>query len=67
MKNKPWNPADISKISPERQKMAKIFKIHIERAIDDLGPGYDVTLQGRCDKTPVWAKVEIAANEEEIP
>jgi hypothetical protein len=53
MRIKPWKPADISKISPERIKIAKIFKTTIERAIDDLGLGYNVTLQGRYDKTPI--------------
>jgi hypothetical protein len=53
MRIRPWKPVDISKISPERIKIAKIFKTHLERAIDDLGPGYDVTLQGRFDKTPI--------------
>jgi hypothetical protein len=53
MRIRSWKPVDISKISPERIKIAKIFKKYIERAIDDLGPGYDVTLQGRFDKTPI--------------
>ena len=42
MRIRPWKPVDISKISPERRKIAKIFKTHIERAIDDLCPGYAV-------------------------
>ena len=67
MKLKPWKPVDISKISPERIRIAKIFKTHIERAIDDLGPGYDVTVQGRYDKTPIWIKVEITSSKGEMP
>ena len=53
MRIRPWKPVDISKISPERIKIAKIFKTHIERAINELYPGYDVTLRGRFDKTPI--------------
>jgi hypothetical protein len=42
---KPINPVDITKISPERQRVARIFKTHIEKAIEELGTGYNVTLQ----------------------
>lgn len=40
-------------ISPERKRLVKIFKTHIERAIAELGHGYEVALQGKFDKTPI--------------
>jgi hypothetical protein len=46
MKFKPLNAKDAPSISPERQRIARIFKNHIEAAIAELGVGYDVTLQG---------------------
>ena len=33
--------------------IAKIFKAHIDRAVEKLGVGYDVSIQGRFDKTPI--------------
>ena len=55
---------DISSISPERQRIAKIFKIHIEKAIEELGIGYDVTLQGRFDKMPICIEIVINSKSE---
>jgi hypothetical protein len=49
------------RITPERHRVAKIFKNHIERAIDELGPGYIVDLQGRFDSTPIRITVEITS------
>jgi hypothetical protein len=40
-------------LSPERVRIARIFKENIDRAIDDLGVGYDVTVQGKFDSTPI--------------
>ncbi|MBT0158973.1 hypothetical protein G4O51_03200 [Candidatus Bathyarchaeota archaeon A05DMB-2] len=42
---------DVTKTSPERRHIAKIFKMRIDKAIEELGVGYDVTLQERFDKT----------------
>jgi hypothetical protein len=51
-------------ISPERQRIAKIFKAHIDRAILELGAGYNVTLQGSFDKTPIRIEIEIDSKSE---
>ena len=51
-------------ISPERQRIAKIFKTHIDRAILELGAGYEVTLQGKFDITPMRIEIEINSKEE---
>jgi hypothetical protein len=51
----------LAKITPERNRVARIFKNHIEKAIDELGPGYVVDLQGRFDSTPIRITVEIAS------
>lgn len=59
--SKPIEPASISS---ERQRIAKIFKTHIERAIEELGVGYNVTLQGRFDKTPIHIEIEVSTDEE---
>jgi hypothetical protein len=40
-------------ISPERARVAKVFKRHIENTIDELGAGYAVDLQGTFDSTPI--------------
>jgi hypothetical protein len=58
------NPKDVDKLSPERVRIAKIFKTHIEKAIEELGFGYDVTLQGRFDKTPIRLEIEVTTKEE---
>jgi hypothetical protein len=51
-------------ISPERKQIAKIFKNHIEQAVEELGHGYDVTLLGKFDKTPIVIQIEITSKEE---
>ena len=51
-------------LSPERQQIAKIFKTHIEKAIEELGVGYEVTLQGTFDKTPICIEIEVTAKKE---
>ena len=61
---KPQKPVDLSSISPERRRIAKIFKTHIDKAIAELGAGYDVTLQGRFDTKPIRIKIEI---DSEVP
>jgi len=47
-------------IAPERERIAKIFKIYVEKAIDELGPGYIVDLQGSFYDTPIRITVEIS-------
>jgi len=60
----PMNPKDVAKLSPERVRIARIFKTHIEKAIEELGVGYKVTLQGRFDKTPIRLEIEVTSKEE---
>ena len=52
-------------ISPERQRIAKVFKKHIDKAVEELGIGYKVTLQGKFDSTPI--RIQIEVNAKEIP
>ena len=52
--------------SPERQHIAKVFKTHIEKAILELVVGYNVTLQGKFDETPIRIEIEIDS-QSEIP
>jgi hypothetical protein len=47
-------------ITPERQRIAKIFKDHIEKAINELGPGYTVDLQGNLYDTPIHITIKIS-------
>jgi hypothetical protein len=61
---KPQKPIDLSSISPERVRIAKIFKTHIDKAIEELGIGYNVTLQGRFDTKPIRIEIEIDSKEE---
>jgi hypothetical protein len=51
-------------VSPERIRIAKVLKAHIEKAIDELGVSYDVTLQGRFDKTPIRIEIEVQSKDE---
>ena len=57
-------PVGISAISPERVRVAKIFKKHVENAIAELGSGYEVDLQGRFDKTPIRIEIEVTSKNE---
>jgi hypothetical protein len=59
MKFKPLNAKEVASISPERQRIAKIFKKHFENAIAELGIGYEVTLQGSFAKTPIRLEIEV--------
>lgn len=54
-------PEDLVKLSPERVQIARLFKKYIDKAIEELGVGYDVTLQGRFDKTPIRIEIEITS------
>jgi hypothetical protein len=58
------NPKDVAELSPERLRIAKIFKSHIDKAVEELGAGYDVTLQGRFDKTPMRLEIMVTSKEE---
>ena len=60
----PMSPDDVPKLSPERVRIAKIFKKYIDRAIEELGVGYDVTVQGRFDKKPIRLEIEVTTKEE---
>ena len=59
-------PKDVPKLSPERIHIARIFKAHIDKAVEELGVGYDVTLQGRFDRTPIHLEI-VVTSKEEIP
>jgi hypothetical protein len=48
-------------ITPERKRIARIFKTYVEKAIDELGPGYTVDLQGNFHDTPIRITVEISS------
>ena len=54
-------------ITPERQRIAKIFKTYVEKANDELGPGYMVDLQGDFFGTPIRITIEISATNGELP
>jgi hypothetical protein len=61
---KPMKIEDLAKLSPERVRIAKIFKKHFENAMDEIGPGYDVDLQGRFDKTPIRIEIEVNSKDQ---
>jgi hypothetical protein len=48
-------------LSPERVWIAKLFKTHIDRAVEELGGGCEVTLQGRFDKTPIRLEIDVTS------
>jgi hypothetical protein len=50
----------LESITPERKRIAKIFKTYVEKAIDELGPGYTVDLQGNFYATPIRITIEIS-------
>jgi hypothetical protein len=50
---------ELEHITPERRRIAKVFKAHIENAINELGPGYTVDLQGNFYDTPIRITIEI--------
>jgi hypothetical protein len=60
---KPMNLKDYANLSPERIRIARVFKRHIDDAVEELGVGYEVSLQGRFDKTPIRIEVEVASKE----
>ena len=65
---KPHKPVDVSSISPERRRIAMILETHVEKAIEELGVGCNVTLQGRLDETPIPAwKQKSRPNMEKFP
>jgi hypothetical protein len=52
----------LDRITPERQRIANVFKTHVEAAVDELGPGYTVDLQGSFDTTPIRIIIEVSSN-----
>jgi hypothetical protein len=50
----------LESITPERRRIAKIFKTYVEKAVDELGPGYMVDLQGDFFATPICITNEIS-------
>jgi len=52
----------LESVTLERERIAKIFKTHIENAIDELGPGYTVDLQGNFYDIPMRLTIEISPN-----
>ena len=61
---KPQKPIDLTSISPERKRIAKILKTHIDKAIEELGLGYNITVQGRFDTKPIRIEIEIDSKDE---
>jgi hypothetical protein len=49
----------LERLSPERIRIAKIFKSYVEKAINELGPSYTVDLQGSFYDTPIRITIEI--------
>ncbi len=45
----------------ERAWIAKVFKKYIEMAIEELGIGYTVTLQGTFNESPIRIEIEISS------
>jgi hypothetical protein len=66
MNMEPLSPADISKISPERGRIAKIFQTYVKMAIAEIGSDYNVTFQGRFATKPIRIEIEIDS-QSEIP
>jgi hypothetical protein len=60
MKKLEGNVEKIQSVTPERRRIAKIFKTYVEKAIDELGPGYMVDLQGNFFDTPIRITIEIS-------
>ncbi len=54
----------MKQVSPERARIAKIFKKYAEMAIEELGFGYTVTLQGRFNETPIRIEIEVSSKNE---
>ena len=54
---------EVKKLSPERKQIAKLFKAHIDRAVFELGTGYDVSFQGRFDSTPIQILIEVKSKD----
>jgi hypothetical protein len=47
------------KISSERQRIAEVFKAHVEKAIEDLGNTYYVTPQVRFDQKQIRIEIQV--------
>jgi len=46
---------------PERGSVLSFFKTHVDRVVEELGIGYDVTIQGRFNKTSIRFETEVLA------
>jgi hypothetical protein len=67
-KDKPLTAHQLADLSPERIRIAKVLKKHIDAAVLELGNGYDVDLQGSFASTPIHIVVEVkAVGNGEIP
>jgi len=64
MDTKHLNAKEVAALSPERQHIAKVFKKHIDAAVAELGIGYEASLQGKFDKTPINIQIEVTSKEE---
>ncbi|HEY4674521.1 MAG TPA: hypothetical protein VIH48_00540 [Candidatus Bathyarchaeia archaeon] len=51
----------LKSITLERQRIAKILKTYVEKAVDELGSGYKVDLQGDFCDTPIRITIEISS------
>ncbi len=49
----------LERLTPERNRIARLFKDNIENAIYQLGPEYTVDLQGDFEATPIRITIEI--------
>ena len=47
-------------LTPERVRVARIFKSSSENAIYEIGPNYRVDLQGDFNATPIRITIEIS-------
>ena len=60
----PMKPKDVAKLSPERGRIAKIFKAHIDKAVEELGVGYDVRF--REDLIKLLCALKLRLRQDEI-
>ncbi len=49
----------LTDLSPERQRVAKIIKKHIDRAVVELGADYNVQLAGKFDNKSIELRIEV--------
>jgi hypothetical protein len=51
-------------LPPEGTPIPTILKAHIDGAVEELGVGHNVTVQGRFDKTPIHLEIEVTSKDE---